>query len=269
MSVVEVVDAELNYLLIRSERRKTVGLYVKQGKVTVRAPYYLDQKHIDALVQKKLLWLKSKLEEQSQNQITTPRLFVDGSYLWVFGQYTKVTVIYGKKNQVNHLQVNNLPVNDLPVNDLTDELQIVLAKPKHSSISDQEILSRVNVQEQRLKVKKQLEKWFKNQAETYIAENLPYFSAKTKLTPKSFKVRQYKARWGSCNSKKELSFNYLLMMVPTWVIDYVIIHELCHLEHLNHSAKFWQLVEQHYPLYQAAKIWMKTHQSQLQWTLEV
>lgn len=253
VEVVEVVDTELNYLLVRSERRKTVGLYVKQGKITVRAPYYLDQKYIDALVQKKSLWLKAKLAEQSQQQRSTPSLFIDGSFLWVQGKYKKLTVIYGKKNQVNNL---------------TDELQIVLAKLNPGRVSDQEISDQSNEQEQRLKVKKLLEKWFKNQAETYITENLPYYCAKTNLKPKSFKIRQYKARWGSCNSKQELSFNYLLMMAPKWVIDYVIIHELCHLEHLNHSAKFWQLVNQHCPEYSAAKSWMKTRQSQLQWTLD-
>ena len=80
-------------------------------------------------------------------------------------------------------------------------------------------------------------------------------------------IRQYSARWGSCNNRKEISFNYLLMMAPPWVIDYVVIHELCHLTHLNHSQHFWQLVIKHCAYFQEAKQWLKHHQTELIWQL--
>ena len=86
------------------------------------------------------------------------------------------------------------------------------------------------------------------------------------LTPSKIKIRQYKARWGSCNSRKEVSLNYLLMMAPLWVIDYVIIHELCHLVHMNHSSQFWALVKLHCPDYNTAKQWLITHQKDLHWS---
>ena len=134
-----------------------------------------------------------------------------------------------------------------------------------SRISDLEIPVVDRVKKKSLQIKKQLATWLKEQACHYITTKLPLLVTQTGLTPISFKIRLYKARWGSCNNKGELSFNYLLMMAPLWVVDYVIIHELCHLKHLNHSNKFWQLVDQYYPNYKDAQLWLKKHQSQLTW----
>ena len=119
--------------------------------------------------------------------------------------------------------------------------------------------------QQAVLVKNQLECYFAQQARVIILPKVRAYSALTKHTPTSIKIRQYRARWGSCNNKGELSFNYLLVMLPEYVIDYVIVHELCHLTHLNHSKAFWQLVAQHFPEYVKAKQWIKEHQSALHW----
>ena len=116
-------------------------------------------------------------------------------------------------------------------------------------------------------VKKHIEKYFKQQAEDIIPVKVATYSQLTSLTPVSIKIRQYRSRWGSCNSRGELSFNYLLMMLPIDVINYVVVHELCHLEHLNHSKEFWQLVAKHFPQHTKAKKWMKINQSALLWRL--
>ena len=89
----------------------------------------------------------------------------------------------------------------------------------------------------------------------------------TSLKPLRIKIRRYSSRWGSCNSRGELSFNTLLMMLPIEVINYVVVHELCHLQHLNHSKEFWQLVAQYIPHYNQATQWVKTNQSTLLWRL--
>ena len=75
----------------------------------------------------------------------------------------------------------------------------------------------------------------------------------------SLKIRKYRARWGSCNSKGQISLNYWLMICPDWVIDYVLIHELCHLQHLDHSRQFWQLVHSYFPNVEQAKQWLDSH----------
>jgi hypothetical protein len=111
--------------------------------------------------------------------------------------------------------------------------------------------------------KKQLTFWYQQQATDYITNRTHELVKATKLKPKSVTVKTYKARWGSCTIKGDIQFNWKLMMTPAAVIDYVIIHELCHLEQHNHSAKFWQLVEQFEPNYKTHRLWLKNNGQQL------
>ena len=76
-------------------------------------------------------------------------------------------------------------------------------------------------------------------------------------------IRDQKSRWGSCSAKHNLNFNWKLIMAPTEVLDYVVIHELCHLIEFNHSRRFWSLVEKQMPEYEAWKKWLKAHGSEL------
>jgi predicted metal-dependent hydrolase len=237
----------LEYQLIRSARRKTLGLQVKQGQVFVRAPNFVSLEQINHFVNIKAAWLKEKVDQQSSQPVIQTMSFTEGSLVWVYGKAKPLTIIF-------------MPIAQ--VLDLNDELRVVIANRSRASLLDDGKLNEAKLAK---KVKQQLESWFKQQAKYYLEQWLPYFSKHCLLHARSFQVKKYKARWGSCNSKKELSFNYLLVMAPYWVFDYVIVHELCHLAYLNHSSKFWQLVAQHFPQYQAAQTWLKDHQMQLSW----
>jgi predicted metal-dependent hydrolase len=72
-------------------------------------------------------------------------------------------------------------------------------------------------------------------------------------------LRDQRSRWGSCSSKGTLSFNWRLVLAPHDVLDYVVVHEICHLVELNHSARFWRLVEQRRPAYRDSKHWLDEH----------
>ena len=72
-------------------------------------------------------------------------------------------------------------------------------------------------------------------------------------------IRHQKTRWGSCSSKGNLNFNCMLMLAPAAVVDYVVIHELCHRKEMNHSKAFWALVQQHCPDYLLHRRWLKEH----------
>lgn len=90
--------------------------------------------------------------------------------------------------------------------------------------------------------KKALVTFYKRQAKKHINQRLRFFQPKIRKKYKSFTIESNDKRWGSCNSKGELTFNWKLMIFPEAAIDYVVIHELCHLEHLNHDRSFWRLV---------------------------
>ena len=225
-------------------------MQVKQGKIIVRAPDFVKDAFIETFLQEKSAWLKSKISAQQQ-VINKYFDFSHGSQVLLLGKKVKLKICDGKKGRV-------FTEVDKDGNRQT-HLTVVISERHRIKLTDIDTFSQ--------QVKKQLESYFKEQAEYYISTRLKALSKQTYLTPKQIKIRRYRARWGSCNSHKELSFNYLLIMTPTWVIDYVIIHELCHLKHLNHSTDFWQLVAKYCPYYQDAKQWLSSNQSDLVWQL--
>ncbi|MCP4991815.1 MAG: M48 family metallopeptidase [Colwellia sp.] len=258
----------LEYQLIRSKRRKTLGLQVKHGQVTVRAPYHVSSGFINTFVQQKSAWLRTKISEQ-QGQANFCD-FSHGSCVLFLGVEHILNISIAKKPSV-------FISNDAPKSHFSSVLdpssfQQPCPQQAHSNLLKVVISERVNAKlktplaKEQL-VKKQLEKYFKQQAERLITERVHFISNQTTLTPTKIKIRQYKARWGSCNNRGEVSFNYLLMMTPLAIIDYVIIHELCHLEYLDHSRNFWKLVEKQCPGYKTAKQWLASNQAQLLWII--
>lgn len=234
-----------DYQLIRSARRKTLTLQIKRGEVFVRAPQHLSLNEIENFINKKSLWLKQKLIEQKfliqHTQHTTINYKQDSKILYL-GEEKKLDIQFENTNDIRICE---------------QYIHIYISKRQQKNIHCIDDLA--------LCVKQLLARFLKQKTQKYLSENLPKLIEKLHLFPASHKVRYYKSRWGSCNSRGELSFNYLLMMTPPWVIDYVIIHELCHLRHLNHSACFWQLVEKYQPHYKQAKIWLKDNQVRLIW----
>ncbi len=98
-------------------------------------------------------------------------------------------------------------------------------------------------------LKKHLKKFYYDMAVTHLNQRLRILSEKLQLFPKSLTFRNQKTRWGSCSSEGRLNLNWKLIAFDSLLIDYVIIHELCHLKHPNHSSKFWTLVESFCPNY--------------------
>ena len=108
-----------------------------------------------------------------------------------------------------------------------------------------------------------LEARYKEAARSYIPKRVAYYHAMTGGTYNRISIRDQKTRWGSCSTKGTLSFNWRLMLAPPAVLDYVVVHELCHLTHMNHSKDFWCAVEAVCPDYRNARKWLKEHGSEL------
>ncbi|MCT7617506.1 M48 family metallopeptidase [Aliarcobacter butzleri] len=96
---------------------------------------------------------------------------------------------------------------------------------------------------------KNLDKFYKNEIEKILPNIVETFSKKMDLYPTSISYRKNKRTWGSCNFKNGLNFNILLMKFPLEIMQYVVIHELSHIKHKNHSKNFWSLVEKYCPNY--------------------
>lgn len=229
----------MQYQVVRSAKRKSIALQIKNGQLLIRIPTFVTAEYIEQVVLSKQNWIEEKLKQS--NPAPKKIQLLDESSLYWLGQ----------------------PVT----------LQIELGGKARAYISSNRMIVQLNAYwfshqdptKQQFKIKQLIEVYAKECAQKYISEKLPVWSNKTNLVPHSSTVKKYRARWGSCNNKGELQFNYMLMMVPCWVFDYVIVHELCHLKYLNHSGKFWQLVGKYLPRYQEAKQWLKDNRAELTW----
>lgn len=103
----------------------------------------------------------------------------------------------------------------------------------------------------------------KQKAQAYIPERVEYFANIMGVDYGRITIRKQKTRWGSCSVKGNLNFNCLLMLAPPEVIDYVVIHELCHRKEMNHSRAFWREVEKVMPDYKKSVLWLKDQGSML------
>lgn len=222
------------YQLTRSARRKTLSIVIRRGKVKVLAPQSLPSKSIDAFINEKSSWVLQKLQSQQvqvEQEKQSQKQFVEGESFLYLGDEYPLQISAASKSAV----------------ELVNGVIFV-------SLSN-----RVKTANKAAFVQKLLQDWYKQQLTDYLATRLDDYCAQMQVSYSELNVRSYKRRWGSCSAKGRLSFNYLLMMAPGWVIDYVIVHELSHLTHLNHSARFWAEVKRYYPGYKQATEWLKVY----------
>ncbi|MDE7353337.1 MAG: M48 family metallopeptidase [Acetatifactor sp.] len=111
-----------------------------------------------------------------------------------------------------------------------------------------------------------LEQRYRDNARAVLESRVAHFHRITGGVYTSVTVRDQKTRWGSCSSRGTLSFNYRLIFAPPGILDYVVVHELCHLTHMNHSKDFWDMVARVMPDYRVRKQWLRDHGQEL--TLE-
>ena len=105
--------------------------------------------------------------------------------------------------------------------------------------------------------REQLKKFLTERTRERVTERVEHYAQLIGRTPGRIAIRDQKTRWGSCSSQKNLNFNYKLIMAPPEALDYVVVHELCHLFEFNHSDRFWARVKTHMPDYLVWKAWLK------------
>ncbi|MBF1183159.1 MAG: M48 family metallopeptidase [[Eubacterium] sulci] len=106
-------------------------------------------------------------------------------------------------------------------------------------------------------------KKLKKEARNHLASLTEYWAEKIGVSYGRISIRGQKTRWGSCSSKGNLNYNYLLILCPDDVIEYVVIHELCHRVYMNHSKRFWEKIEEFCPNYRQARKWLKQNGNSL------
>ena len=218
-------------ILRRTNRKKTIALSVRDGNIAVLAPQRVSYKEIDDLIASKTSWLRRQLAKHAEIKRLTERRFVDGETFLFLGEYYPLNIIDGSQASaklvngrfVVHVQRNYAP------------------KRRERSIRAAFLC------------------WYKSVAGSYIEQRVRHQAAAMALSPTRISYHGYKSIWGKCTSEGELAFNWKLVMGPLEIIDYVVVHELAHLCHPNHSREFWETVETAMPDYRPRRKWLKEH----------
>ena len=207
--------------IIRSNR-KTLSLSINENAdLVVRAPHRASYDEIQKFISEKSAWIDNK------QRLIKARLEDN------LNQFSSAQCLY--LGSLYPLKIDNSNVEPISFNG--------------------QMFTITNVNKERISLS--LKSWYKKRFIEVALPRLSYFSDKHNLKVNQVRVKEQKTLWGSCSSKNNINLNYLLIMAPMKVIDYVIVHELVHTIHKNHSAKFWQKVETIMPNYKDARYWLK------------
>ncbi|NOQ81410.1 MAG: DUF45 domain-containing protein [Methylophaga sp.] len=214
--------------VIKSSRRKTTALKIRDGEVSIHIPNRLPLKFAREFITQKSRWIQNKLADQSLKQVQEKQ-FIEG----------EIFLFLNENRTLRLIQAESAPT--IKINSQQLEFYGRLSRLSKTAI------------------RAALVRWYKLQAEAYLNSRTAEIAHKINLTPHSITVKTYKARWGSCSIHADIQYNWKLMLAPANIIDYVIIHELCHIKHHNHSTDFWQLVEHHCPTFKSSRHWLKNN----------
>jgi predicted metal-dependent hydrolase len=219
----------LSYTLIRSHRRKkTLSIQVKgDGTVLVRVPLYVSQADIDRFLKEKKQWLLKTIgRQQNQNHDRQARAFIPGERFPYLGKPYPLEI------------------------DKRDDSNDALTFTGREFLLRRDALGGVRVL---------FHLWYQKQARVHLEERVPRLSRLLGLSPAEVAVHNARSRWGSCSPENRLRFTWRLIMAPAEIIDYVVVHELCHMKIRNHSSDYWRLVQSILPDYKKRKAWLKDH----------
>lgn len=218
--------------IVRTDRRKTLLIEVDNPVVTVKVPKTLSNKRLEALLMKRRIWIKDKLQKQEEMPPLRPKEYVNGEAFAYLGRTYRLKIVDGS--------------NDDPVKLRKGYLEVPVAKEechegRESSIKDS------------------LTEWYSSHALTRLKNKCSRYAKALGVEPASIKVDDYKTRWGSCSSSGNLSFNWRIILAPHSIVDYIVVHELCHMLEHNHSDRYWKHVANIIPNYKECREWLKRH----------
>ena len=233
--VESTLDLDYPVSVRRSSRRRSIELRITRGSlVRILCPLGLTDTQIADFVRAREAWIQSKLSLNKKRAETPVPQFEHGS-CW---QYRGRTV----------------------------SLELSLGSNSVVLESD-----RLRVQSRKMGVRylrTVLKDWFIREAETLLTNRTQHFADCLGVEPSKIQLRQYRAMWGRCNSRHEIAYDWRIIMAPDSVVDYLVIHELCHLAHFDHSPHFWRLVRSLQPTYQKSVAWLRSNAHWIKQTFE-
>jgi predicted metal-dependent hydrolase len=216
----------------RNRRTRHVRLHIDEhGEVTASVPARFAASRIDPIVQERAEWLHDVLMRMEMKSRDTQVDLERGDPVRWFGRWIPTELERGGKRAVVRYMVEEDTGREFL------HLRVPPGEDEHDALIA----------------------WYRREARTVFEERVAWWAAQFGLEYGRVSVREQRTRWGSCTHKGDLNFNWRLVLAPDWVLDSIIVHELCHIEELNHSDAFWALVDARFPRHEEASEWLRDH----------
>ena len=225
MSKVKYLNKTIPYT-VNKAKIKNIYISIQNGEVVIKAPWYTTSNQIQEIVESKREWITKKLQEYQ----TSPRKtkdYADGETFQVLGEKYTLNIYY--KDIAN----GRLNIAD---GHISIVLPLVLAEADNTE-----------------RIKSMMDKMYFMIAQREVELAMEKTRKLTGLAPDEYNIKKLKSVWGKCSSSKKITINQDLMMYSRHAIEYVVLHEFCHLKYMNHSKNFWAFVEQYMPDYKDAE----------------
>ena len=217
---VRLGEVEVSYVFKRVPRRRHVHVLVNDdGVVEVRAPWRFSLTKAREMLRDNAQWVVRSLGNARTRLARRPRL-VTGARLPLLDE--SLTLDVRPRAQMDLF-------GDRRHHRGRAERSGTTLRVSTESLGDDELRALI-------------ERWYRGEAATHLAARVEHYAPRLGVSPSKVTIRGQRSRWGSCSGKGTLSLNWRLMMVPGALTDYVVVHELCHLRHMNHSPIFWAMV---------------------------
>jgi len=219
----ETIEYDLLY-----KKRKTMGIYIDiYGHIEVRVPKETQEEKVLQLLEGKWDWLQRSRKEMIERTA---------------GKKEKV---YDNGETFQYLG-DNYPI---------EIVQDINIKQDHVVIDGDKFIIYVKQYEDE-RIKQALKRFYYQKCKVLVEKRIRFYQSNFKLKPRSIRISDNKSSWGTCDSNLQLTFNWKLAMAPLEVIDYIVVHEMCHMVHMNHDRSFWRLVGKILPDYEERKSWL-------------
>lgn len=226
----------IEYSIKRTKRKKTLAINIAPTtQVIVLAPDFISREKIRGIITKKARWILEKQKYFKRLAMLFPeKEFISGEQILFLGRRYR-------------LKIKGVQKESSSVPKLIGR-KVFISVNKH-----------LNPKEKKEIVKDALIKWYSSKSTKMIKQRVNRYSKIMNVTPREIKIKDQKKRWGSCSKNGILRFNWRIAISPISVIDYTVVHELCHLKVKNHSADFWKLLSLVLPDYQGRRDWLKNN----------
>lgn len=232
------IDNGVTYIISRTARRfVSVSIKVSpDGSVLLTAPKLMPLTIVKRLVKDKELWILKHVYRIRKGRELN-KLHDEGKVLYRGTHYPLKT-----------MRSDSVLIPSIAFNDTHFALQL----PRHHDMGTFKTT-----------LEKYLKRWYLKVALRTLMERASYYSDRIGIAYTELKVKEVSSIWGSCSHDQKLSFNWKLILTPPEVLDYVVIHEICHLRHKNHGESFWKCVASFDPLYNTRRRWLRNNSSGL------